>query len=243
MLVLGAGGALGAHFATWLASLEMTSVAASVTLVSTTPVFVALFNWALGHGRPSKQTTLVIVCALAGTIVIAVGDATSSTPASAASADAGEALIGDGLALLGAMAMAVYLMLGTRARARLPTDVYATLTYGVAAAVLFPVALATGTQLWGYDGKSWLAIGAMVLGPQLAGHTVLNYLVDRLGALTLSLVVLTEPVGAATLTWLIFGDVPPWTAWLGAVVVIAALATHVVRSEGSSADPGTVLTS
>jgi drug/metabolite transporter (DMT)-like permease len=212
-----AGLALGLHFAAWLASLELTSVAASVTLVSTAPVFVALFLAATGH-RPSGRTVLAIALVVAGVVVITGGHALAGRGA----------LGGDALALVGAAAMAVYLLAGTRARQGLSTAAYASRAYAVAAACLLPVAVVGDQALVGYDGRTWLAIAGMVLGPQLAGHTVFNHLLGRLGAVTVSLALLVEPIGAAGLTWLVFGEVPAASVWLGAPIVLAGLALHVL---------------
>jgi drug/metabolite transporter (DMT)-like permease len=213
-LVLGAAGAaLGLHFATWLASLELTSVAASVTLVTTAPLFLVAASVVAG-ARPPGRTWIAIALAMVGTATIAGGDALVG----------GEALAGDALALVGAAAMAGYLAAGSRLRAALPTVACAAWTYAGAAAVLLVTAVATGTPLWGYDPGSWLAIAAMVAGPQLAGHTVLNRLLPELGAVTVSMSLLTEPVLAGLWVWLLLGEVPPVAAVLGGPLVVAGLA-------------------
>ncbi len=218
LAVVGAGAALAVHFATWLASLELTSVAASVTLVSTTPLFVALAAWAFGRQRPARRDLAVIGATLVGVAAIAGGDIGAS----------GDQLVGDGLALVGAAAMGGYLLLGERARVRLGTASYSAGAYAVAAACLLPVAVVTDTSLWGYDGSTWAVIAATIVGPQLLGHTVLNRLLDRLGSLTISLALLAEPVGASLLGWLFLGEVPPVGAWIGAPIVVAALAAHLI---------------
>lgn len=222
-----AGVALAVHFAAWLASLERTSVAASVTLVSTAPIFVALYLAATG-ARPGVRALLAIALAIAGTTVIAGGDALSDD----------QSLSGDLLALLGAAAMAVYLLAGTRARALLSTAAYTSRAYAVSAVVLLPVVVFSGQAISGYRAATWFAIAGMVLGPQLAGHTLFNHLLVRLGAVTVSLALLVEPLGAATLTWLAFGEVPPATVWLGAPVVLAGLALQATAGPPPLPGPG-----
>ncbi|MCP5025073.1 MAG: DMT family transporter [Actinomycetia bacterium] len=223
VLLAASGLALAVHFTTWLASLRMTSVAASVTLVSTAPAFVAVYRRL--RGIPvSRRQWAAIGLALLGVVVITGGDA----GAVGDSFDR-EALRGDALALTGAVAMAVYLLLGERLRRDLSTPAYAARTYGVAASALLVAALVSGIELVGYDRTTWLAIGAMVLGPQLAGHTVLNHLLARIGSVAVSLSLLAEPVGAALLTWLFFADVPPVAVWLGAPLVLAGLALVVTE--------------
>jgi len=211
-----AGVALGVHFATWLASLELTSVAASVTLVSTAPLIIALYLLLMGRS-PGLRTWLAIALALVGTAVITSGDF----------GQADQALLGDGLALIGAAAMAVYLTVGARLRATLTTSVYASRTYAVAALAMVPVIVAFDIDLWGYSTTTWLAIGAMIAGPQLAGHTVFNSLLQRLGSVTVSLTLLVEPLGASLLVWLIFAELPPMTALIGAPLVLLGLAIHI----------------
>ncbi len=218
LAILGAGVALALHFSTWLASLEMTSVAASVTLVSTAPIFVALIQWCFGGSRPTNRSWLVIGVTLLGIAIIAGGDIEIA---------ASDELLGNGLALVGAAAMAVYLVLGGRVRSELSTAEYGATAYAAAAVALLPAALLTGTPLWGYDTQTWLIIGAMILGPQLAGHTVLNLLLERLGSLTVSLALLAEPIGASALTWLLLSEAPPLVAWIGSPVVLLGLALHL----------------
>ncbi len=215
--IVGAGVALAVHFSAWLASLEMTSIAASVTLVSTVPIFVALIDWGVGGARPDRRHGVVIGVTVIGVGIIAGGDLGAG----------GVELAGDALAILGAAAMAVYLVLGARVRMEVGTAAYASRAYASAALALLPVALVTDTPLWGYDGRTWLVIIAMILGPQLAGHTVLNLLLDRLGSLTVSLALLAEPVGASVLSWLLLAEAPPVGAWVGGPLVLGALLVHL----------------
>ncbi|MEM9652262.1 MAG: DMT family transporter [Actinomycetota bacterium] len=234
LIIACSGIALGIHFATWLSSLELTSVAASVTLVATAPIFIAL--WLLATGRPpGRATWLAIGLAIAGTAVITIGDASDGDAVARTGADAADnPLLGDGLALIGAATMAVYLLLGDRLRATLSTAAYASRTYGFAAVSVLVFALASGTELTGFDTRTWLAIGAMVLGPQLAGHTALNYLLRRLGSVSVSLALLVEPVGAAVLVWLVFAEIPPVTAIVGAPLVLAAVGLQILIRAGGT---------
>lgn len=232
LILTASGVALGLHFATWLSSLELTSVAASVTLVSTAPIFIAVALAVLGR-PPGRATWLAIGLAIVGTTIITVGDAVAGTDAEAGSttglATAGsDPVVGDLLALVGAAAMAAYLMLGDRLRSTMSTAAYASRIYAVAAVAVLVFALTTGTALTGFDTRTWLAIGAMVLGPQLAGHTVLNYLLRRLGSVSVSLSLLLEPIGAATLVWLIFDQLPPITAVIGGPLVLLAVGYQIL---------------
>ncbi len=208
-----AGSALAAHFWLWLRSLELTSVAASTTLVATAPIFVALFSVALG--RPiTKRTTIAVGVALIGSAIIAGGDFGAT----------GSALQGDALAVAGAAAVAVYLLTGEHLRDTFTTTTYSAMTYAVAAVVLLPACLITGTSLGGYSTQTWFAVGAMILGPQLLGHTVLNHLLEVLGSLPVSLSLLLEPIGAGLLAWLLLSEAPSTAVWIGAPLIIGAVA-------------------
>lgn len=228
VLLVAAGSALAVHFASWLESIERTSVASSVTLVATAPIFVTLWRSkrsARAQGRPTGRTWMALAITVVGAVVLTGGDLLD---------DPGR-LDGDLLALLGAVAMAVYLLIGESLREELPTALYAAPTYAVAAVGLLGAALASGTPLTGFDQKTWLAIGLMTIGPQLAGHTVLNFLLERLGSITVALALLAEPIGASLLAWLALGESPPTAAWLGAPLVLWGLVLQITsRADASS---------
>ena len=215
-----AGTALAAHFWLWLASLELTSVAASTTLVSTVPLFVAVGGLALpslaerSGGRVNNRTWVAISIAIVGSAIIAGGDVGL----------AGDQLLGDFLALAGAAAMALNLIVGARLRQELSTATYSCATFTVASFVLLIAAIVTDTSLIGFSGSTWLVIAALILGPQLLGHTLLNHLLVSLGPLPVSMMLLLEPIGAGLLAWLLLDESPPTAVWIGAPLVISAVA-------------------
>lgn len=221
-----AGVALGVHFATWLASLELTSVAASVTLVSTAPLLIAIALAVAGR-PPAAGTWFAIALAIVGTLIITFGGGEGEI----AGAPAQSPLLGNGLALIGAATMACYLMIGDRVRDTLSTSAYAARTYLVAAVTTFAISIVRGIDLLGFDRTTWLAILCMIIGPQLAGHTALNYLLGQLGSVSVSLALLVEPLGAAFLAWLAFQELPPLAAVIGGPLVIGAVALHILTSD------------
>jgi len=210
------GGCLALHFALWNASLALTTVASSTVLVACSPLFVGLAAGPLLGEAPSRGGWIGIALTVAGAALIALGDA--------GDADLGpHALLGDAMAFAGAAAIAAYFLIGRSARRRLAATTYAASVYGVAAAVLLPACLLSGARLSGYPGGSWLAVGGVVAGPQLLGHTVFNALLATLTADVVAVVTLTEPVGAAILAWLLFSELPtPWF-WPGAALVLAGV--------------------
>lgn len=234
--VLAAGLFLGLHFALWLSSLEYTTVASSVTLVTMSPVFVAVGarRW-LGESVTGRTWVgMAVAMAGAGAIGLADGIDVSLGP---------RALAGDAMALAGAVAVAGYLLLGRRVRQEVGLAWYASRTYGWAAVLLAATCAATGTPLWGFEPQAWWAIVGIVIGPQLLGHTVLNNLLDRVPPTTISIAVLAEPVGATALAWLLLDELPAPLFWAGAPLVLGgiAVATTVARSRAREAaeDPVT----
>jgi drug/metabolite transporter (DMT)-like permease len=216
--LLAAGVFLAVHFALWNASLALTSVAASTTLVSCSPLFVGLGGRLLGE-PPRRRAWVGIALAVAGAAVIGLGDAGAAPDA----AGGPRALLGDALAFAGSAAMGGYLLLGRVARRRLPVSTYAASVYGVAAAVLLPACLLTGAALGGYRAGSWLALAAIVAGPQLLGHTVFNGLLASVRATVVAVAILVEPVGATALAWLLLDELPAAAFWLGAPLVLAGV--------------------
>jgi drug/metabolite transporter (DMT)-like permease len=209
-----AGVALGAHFGTWIASLDYTSVAASVVLVSTTPVFVAVAAYLLFGERTSVASFVGILLAIAGTAVIAGGGPGSGNAA----------FFGNVLALLGAVAMAAYVLIGRFLRTGgVGALAYSIVGYSAAALALLPVALLSGAQLWGYSSTTWLWLFVITLGPQLMGHTVLNWALEYVRASVVSGAILAEPVIAALLAWLVLSEKPGLATLFGGLIVLAGL--------------------
>lgn len=221
-----AGVLLGVHFATWLSSLEYTTVAASVTLVTTTPLWVALLAWA-GGARPRRGALVGVGVAVVGGALIGFGDLHGGSAP----------LRGDLLALVGAVSAAAYFLLGRAAqRAGLGLNAYVGIAYGIGALVLLPVPALFEQAYLAWPPATWGWILAMALAPQMLGHTGLNYAARSVDPTLVTTFTLLEPVGAATLALLIFGEVPgPWVL-VGAPVLLAGLALVVRHRRVEAAD-------
>jgi drug/metabolite transporter (DMT)-like permease len=210
---LASGVALGAHFGFWISSLDFTSVAASVVLVSTQPVFVAVLAYLVFGERTTPLSFAGILVALVGTAVIAADRTVGSA-----------ALLGNVLALVGAVTVAVYVLIGRSSRTGgvgvLP---YSVVVYSAAAVTLLPAALFFDVPLWGYSGETWFWLAAITLGPQLMGHTVFNWALRYVEASVISGTILAEPVASALLAWLILSERPGLLTLLGGAVVLAGL--------------------
>jgi drug/metabolite transporter (DMT)-like permease len=212
-----AGVFLGLHFATWITSLSYTTVAASTTLVATTPIWVALFAWIFLKLPPPLTVLLGVLLAVLGAALIGFGDLSS---------DASRApLIGYTLALAGAVSAAAYLLLGRSAqRQGLGLQAYIGVAYGVAAAVLLPLPLLFGLSYTAYSVTTFGWILGLALVPQLIGHTAYNYAMKHLDPTLVATAILLEPVGASLLALAIFGEVPTWLTLIGALILLSGVA-------------------
>lgn len=228
-----AGVLLAAHFATWIPSLSYTSVASSVALVATQPVWAALIARQRGEVI-SGRTWTGIGIALAGTLVLTGVDLSISRTA----------LFGDLLAMVGGMLAAAYVTVGAEVRQHVTTAVYALACYATAALLLVVLCLGTGQVMTGYDRDTWLAIGGLVLGAQLLGHTLVNLVLRTISPTAVSVAILFEILGATVIARIAFGETPPVGAWPAAILIAIGVVV-VVRGDDDASDlvdPGGVLT-
>ncbi|TKJ34222.1 DMT family transporter [Blastococcus sp. CCUG 61487] len=213
-----AGLFLAAHFAAWLPSLSMTTVAASTALVTTTPIWTALVARLSGVRLPAA-VWWGLVLAVLGVALIAGVDIAVST----------EALLGDGLALLGAIFAGGYVLAGAHARQRLATSAYAVVCYSVCALAIAVSAVVVDAPLTGFKARDWWLIAAITVAAQLMGHTLLNVVLSRVGPTVVSLAVLLEVPGALLFALVLLGQVPPLLALPGVALVVVGVAL-VVRA-------------
>lgn len=212
-----AGAFLGLHFALWLSSLEYTTVASSVTLVTMSPIFVALGARRLLGEVVTRRTWIGMGVTITGALAIGLADG-------AAIELGGRALFGDALAFAGAMAVAGYMVLGRAVRTDISISRYATGAYSVAALVLLPATLLLGQDLFGYEAQAWWAILAIIIGPQLLGHTIFNTLLSTVPPTTVAIVILAEPLLSTLLAWLSLSELPAPLFWVGAPIVLVGVA-------------------
>jgi drug/metabolite transporter (DMT)-like permease len=214
MLYLGlAGMALAIHFATWISSLSYTTVASSVILVTTNPIFVGLATRYLLHERVGRFQAVAILIALTGSVIVSYGDLQLS----------GRALWGDALALVGALAASTYILLGRAVRRKLSTLAYVWPCYGLAALLLLLLCLVTRQQLLAYSARAYLLFALLAIGPQILGHSSFNWALAHFSPILITLAILGEPVGASILALIILGEMPPLTAPLGGLLILAGI--------------------
>lgn len=212
-LLAASGVFLGLHFATWIASLGYTSVASSVVLVSMGPVFVGLGSWILLRERPSLLMTIGILLAAVGSVIISWGDFGLGP----------EQLLGDLLALAGAVFVAGYLMIGRKVRAHRSLTAYIALVYGVAMLTLVIIVLVGRRPMLGFSLPAYGWMLALGLVPQLIGHSTLNWALRHLSATFVSIVTLAEPIGSGILAYLILGEAVTASTLVGGVILLAGI--------------------
>ena len=222
-----AGFLLALHFAFWISSLRFTSIASSVVIVSTQPVFTAALGPYLLKEKPGPRGIAAVALALCGTAVLAGGDF----------AVGGRALVGDLLALVGAVTASAYFMIGRRVRERIAFPRYLLLVNSVSALALLAFAAIGGASLSGYPAPTWGWLVLMAAGPHLMGHGLLNWSVRRLRAFTVNMAVLGEPVLATLYAALLFGEVPGAAFYAGAALIAGGIVVASRQERGVPADP------
>jgi drug/metabolite transporter (DMT)-like permease len=220
-LLLGAvsGAFLAAHFSTWILSLEYTSVASSAALVATNPLWIALASALLFRERLAALTWAGVAFTVAGSAIIALSDGSGAA--------ARDALLGDALALLGALAASGYFLIGRSLQRRLSTLAYVWLVYTSAAVILAALALAAGQRgelAPAYPPPAYLLLLGLAIGPQLLGHTAFNWSLRHLSATFVAVAILGEPIGSALLALLIFGQAFAPLQLAGFVLLLAGIA-------------------
>ena len=211
-LALASGAFLAVHFATWVTSLQFTSVASSVVLVSTSPLWVTLVSSVFLHERPRRAMIAGMGLALIGSAGVALADACfSSGPlvcGQASGAGPSASILGDGLALVGAFMAAGYFLLGRRLRPTLSLRVYVFLSYGMAALLLLVILPVARLSLAGYRPPAYLWIVLLAIIPQLVGHSSFNWALRYLSVIFVTISVLGEPIGSTLLAYFFLGETP-----------------------------------
>jgi len=228
-LILGliSGFFLALHFATWISSLEYTTVASSVVLVTTTPLWVALLSPIFLHEPNGKTVFAGMLLALSGGIFVALADSCSFQNGlhcpSIATFIQGKAFLGDFLALFGALMAAGYIMIGRRLRVKMSLIPYIFIVYSMAALVLVLILLFSGNQPFGYLPETYLFLLLLAILPQLLGHSTFNWALRFLPASLVSITLLGEPIGSTILAYFILRESPTWLKIFGAFLILIGI--------------------
>lgn len=219
------GLALALHFGTWTTSLSYTSIAASTTLVTTNPVWVALLSWLWFRETISAQTMIGIAITLVGSIGIGLQDTGGLTTGQ-------NPLLGNSLALIGSWMVSLYLLLGREAQRRgVKIQHHAAIAYTTAAITLLPMPFFFDSSYRGYAPQVYLCIVLMAIVPQLMGHTSLNWAVHQMSPTLVTLAILLEPIGSSVLGYLVFGEVPGLWVLIGAGLILVGVAIAAVAAQ------------
>lgn len=219
-----AGLAYAVHFGAWVWSLGLTTIAASVTLVTSTPLVLAVVGLATGRDAPTGRLWIALALGAVGVAVLGGGDLL--VPG---------ALAGDALAALGAVAMAAYLWVARRASARSPrlsTLGFQAVATATGAAALWLAALLTGVPLAVPGARPLAALAGAALLPQLVGHGLLTWALRHTTPTVVGISTLGEPVGSTALGWLWLDEIPAPTTLLGCAVTLAGVTVALTRRRG-----------
>lgn len=211
---------LAFHFILWFQSLNYTTVASSVVLVSLQPIFAFIGTYIFFKERFTVGAILSLVITITGSAIIGWGDFQIS----------GLALFGDILALLGALTVTGYFLLGQNLRKHQSLMTYTFIAYGMAAITLLLYNVLLGYSFTGYSGDQWLIFLGLAIIPTFFGHTLFNWTLKWLSTSTISMAVLVEPVGASLLAYWILQESITWAQWLGGSIVIFGLMMFILST-------------
>jgi len=218
---------LAIHFAAWISSLEFTSVASSVVLVTTTPLWVAIFSPLALNEKITREVSVGLGVALLGTVIIGLSDVCLIGPGLVCPPlkefFAGDAVWGDFLALVGAWTAAGYVLIGRRVRSRMSLAPYIFIVYGMAALILVVLMVASGEPFYGFEPMTvtWLVLLALI--PQLIGHSTFNWALGYLPAAYVAITLLGEPIGSTILAYIFLAEVPGTLLMVGAILIFGGI--------------------
>ena len=232
-LAVASGIFLAAHFASWIASLSFTSVASSTALVTTNPIWIALVSWLFFRERLHRLIVLGIAAAMLGSVLIFLSDARADVVTVGSNP-----MLGNMLALIGSVTVCGYLLIGRRLRQTFSLLTYIWLVYLSAALTLFACAFFMRVPLIGFTMLAWVCLAGLAIGPQLLGHTGINWSLKHAPATVVAVAILGEPIASALLAWWIFDErfQPLQLAGFSLLLVGIFISTRSLGSKTSAAD-------
>lgn len=229
LLALVAGLLLAVHIALWISSLAYTSVASATALVTTNPIWVGLASWLFLREPPSRATIFGIGLSLTGSLLILL----SSLLVPGAMSNP---FLGNLLALAGAVLVSGYMLFGRGLRRRLSVLAYVWLVYTSAAVALLFWMFVAGEALFGFALLGYLFVLLLAIGPQLLGHTALNWALGYLSATLVAVAILGEPIGSAALAWWLFGEGFEPIQLVGFVLLLVGIFVAAVNERPAAID-------
>jgi len=221
---------LAAHFATWITSLQFTTVASSAVLVSASPLLVGILSFAILREKMGRTLIIGLILSLIGGVIVGLADVCAVSGGGVtcpplADFVRGRAFAGDLLALTGAVAIAFYWLIGRRLRETLDVSlvVYIFLSYTAAAITLLITVWAAGQPLFGYPPAAYFWMALLALVPQLIGHSAFNWALRYLSATYVSVTVLGEPIGSTALAMILFSETPGLLKLVGGALILGGI--------------------
>lgn len=199
--------------------MKYTSVASSVVLVTTNPIFIAIFSYFFLKQRQPREIIYGIALSFLGSFILAIGD----SGLQGLNIKNTSYLIGDSLALLGAVMASGYLIVGSILRKNLDILSYTSLVYTVSAFILLVTSIALKIPFFGYDSSAYVYLFLLAVIPQLIGHTAFNWALRHLRANMVAIAILGEPIGASILAYFIFGETIKPIQFLGIILIFLAI--------------------
>lgn len=214
LLCILSGVFLAFHFAFWIASINMTTIASSTVLVSCSPIFVAILSYFLFKEKLSKKALFSICLAFCGTIIIALDGKSSATES---------AMLGNAMAFLGGIFVAFYFIIGNIVRKRVNAIPYVFIVYSVSTIILFIFCFTTGTSIYPYPVKEFVLFFCLALFCSILGHTIYNWMVQYVSATFISASTLCEPVFASVMALILFKEIPSFNTLIGGVIILIGI--------------------
>jgi len=217
---------LAMHFTAWISSLEYTSVASSVVLVTTTPLWVAIFSPIVLKEEIRKPVIFGLIISMAGSVIVGLGNACQWMDGSLqcnTQVINNRMMTGNFLALLGAWMAAGYMLMGRQLRKKLNTIAYTSLVYGIAAIILAFLVLLRREPVFSYSSPTYLWLIALGLIPQLLGHSLFNWALKFISAAYVSLTLLGEPIGTIILALIFLRESPTFLEGIGAGLILMGI--------------------
>jgi drug/metabolite transporter (DMT)-like permease len=223
-ILCGASGVfLAFHFLTWFVSLRHTSIASSTILVNTHPIIIVLGSFFILGERIKRKALLFIGMTIVGSLIISLGDYSRG----------GDSLFGDLMALLGALSVSGYILIGRVVRQKMPLPLYTFTVYLSATLVLLFLDLVTGTPLFPYTLREFIIFFALAFFCTIGGHTVLNWALRWVEPAFISTAILGEPVFASVAALFLFNEVPSFYTLIGGAVVLSGIYLFIRVKNGS----------
>jgi drug/metabolite transporter (DMT)-like permease len=217
---------LALHFATWIQSLEFTTIASSVVLVTTTPLWVALLSPLILKENIRRAVIIGLIISVIGGVIVGLGNAcilSQSRLRCEGQMLTGRAMTGNFLALFGAWMAAGYMLMGRQLRKKLNTVAYTAIVYGAAAILLLGVVVVRAEPVFSYSSEIYLWLLALGIFPQLLGHSLFNWSLKYISAAYVSLTLLGEPIGTIILALILLNETPTALEAAGAVLILVGI--------------------